>query len=317
MDVSPDPQLEHPPCALCGSHHAEDVYRRLADVRYGKPGTFTIVRCRECELCRLNPRPDPDSLRSFYDARRYVPFQADGRRQPRLRRFARNLLSVPYRARYGPLDALPAPPGSDCTMLDVGCGPGFRLEAMRRIGWHVWGVELDPTSGALAAERAGSPDRVIIESVTNARFDSGQFDLVTASHVLEHLQAPLEALGLIHDWLRPNGTLIVWVPNFGSFERRLFGRHWAGLDVPRHLYHYSLESLTTALEMSGFRMQGWRPQFQGSSLGDSVKQTLAALVGHSGGPPADGVVYEAFAALGWLLTSLGHAASVEVQAIRA
>ncbi len=308
--------LERASCALCGCEDAGAVYPGLADVRYGHAGTFAIVRCLNCGLCRLHPRPDPVSLRSFYDVRRYVPYQDVGRRQSSSRGLARNLLSLPYRARYGPLDAIPQPPAAGCRMLDIGCGPGFRLEAMRRIGWVVWGVELDATSAALAAERAGSAERVLIGPVTDARFARGHFDLVTASHVLEHLQAPLDALGLIHNWLRPHGQLIVWMPNFGSLERRVFGRHWAGLDVPRHLYHFSLESLETALRTSGFRLQSWRPQFQGSSLGDSVRQSLAALAGHSGGSPARGRAYEASAALGWLLAGLGNAASVEVRAVR-
>ncbi len=313
--MTPNLGLERASCALCGCSDTADVYPHLADVRYGHAGNFAIARCVNCGLCRLHPRPDPVSLRMFYDVRRYVPYQ-DVSRQSSSRGFARKILSLPYRSRYGALDALPPPAGSGRRMLDIGCGPGLRLEAMRRIGWVVWGVELDAGSAALAAERAGSTERVVTGSVADARFAPGDFDLVTASHVLEHLQAPLDALGLIHDWLRPHGQLIVWMPNFGSLERRIFGRHWAGLDVPRHLYHFSLKSLEAALQMSGFRLQSWRPQFQGSSIGDSTKRALAALVGHPGGPPAQGLAYEASAALGWLLAGLGNAASIEVRAVR-
>jgi SAM-dependent methyltransferase len=201
-------------------------------------------------------------------------------------------------------------------MLDIGCGIGIRLAQMRAKGWAVWGVEPNAFAAARAAERAGAPERVIAGPVETAAFAREQFELVTASHVLEHLASPLETLARVRAWLRPHGEFIVWAPNFSSLERRVFGPHWAALDVPRHLQHFSLGSLTVALAKSGFEVVSWRPQFQGSSLGDSVTQATTSLFRRPRRPPATGLTYEAFTALGWLLAGLGSGTAIEVRAVK-
>lgn len=259
-----DAELKRLACAFCGTRVADRIYGGLLDVRYGNSGTFGIVRCPSCGLCWLDPRPDPANVLDFYNGSRYVPFQDRRESRSRLRAVARSALSVPYEMRYGEIDSISG--GRGRAMLDIGCGTGHRLEAMGRAGWLVYGIEVDRDAAALAADRAGGRGHVLTGSVMAARFPAESFDLITLSHVLEHLYNPVSALRLIHQWLRPDGELVLWVPNFGSLERRIFGRHWAALDVPRHVTHFSLGTLSTALQIAGFCVRSWRPQLQGSSL---------------------------------------------------
>lgn len=77
------------------------------------------------------------------------------------------------------------------------------------------------------------------------------FDVIILFHVLEHLNAPMELLSRCARPLRRGGTLIIAVPNARSWQARLFGPMWFHLDVPRHLYHFSLGSLSHTLEAAG------------------------------------------------------------------
>ena len=80
-------------------------------------------------------------------------------------------------------------------------------------------------------------------------------------HVVEHLSQPDEVMSAIAGWLKPGGALFVTCPNFGSIERRWFGRYWPGLDVPRHLFHFTPETLRALAAKTGLELTGIRPQF--------------------------------------------------------
>ena len=85
---------------------------------------------------------------------------------------------------------------------------------------------------------------------------AASFDAVVLWHVLEHLTDPTKTLVEVERLLRPGGTLLVGVPNFGSFEARLCQDKWFHLDVPRHLAHFTPDSLVKALEQAGLRWCG-------------------------------------------------------------
>lgn len=257
--------IEFPACALCGSEDRVIVYGNAHDLLYGTPGYFDIVRCRECGLVYLCPRPTPECLGDYYPEQ-YGPFSLDSGVSP-VRAALRLVAQLPYCIRFG-RPTLTLRPFGRGRMLDVGCGGGAYLARMQALGWDVYGV--DPSEVAVRHARNMVGTRQVytgtIESLDAAVRD---FDLITMLHCLEHVPSPSSTLREAHDRLAPGGLLRILVPDVSGFEAKVFGRYWTGLDVPRHLYDFSGETLLALLDRTGFVIESWRPQFWPTSVGQS------------------------------------------------
>jgi SAM-dependent methyltransferase len=138
-------------------------------------------------------------------------------------------------------------------MLDVGCGAGRFARHWRGRGWHVDGIEPDPT-GAAAARQTG----MAVHQGTMADalpWDPGTFDAIMFNHSLEHTDSPVEDLEKARELLTPDGRVAITVPNFGSWQRRRFGHHWLQLDMPRHVTHFEGSTLAAALARAGLTVE--------------------------------------------------------------
>jgi SAM-dependent methyltransferase len=133
----------------------------------------------------------------------------------------------------------------------VGCGSGGALGVAQALGWHVAGVEVDE---AAAKKARRFSERVHVGDLLGARFEAGEFDVVTALHVLEHVPDPVGAVRRMLEWLAPDGLLIVEVPNAGGLGASLFGRAWSGLELPRHLSHFTPATLERVVGQAGGRV---------------------------------------------------------------
>ncbi len=137
-------------------------------------------------------------------------------------------------------------------VLDVGCGRGIMLAALRRLGYEARGQELN-ASAACHARRVLGLD-VSTGDFLVAVLEPDYYQAVIFWHSLEHFPDPAEALVRARALLRPGGVLAVAVPNFDSLQARLFGRHWFHLDLPRHYFHFGARSLQALLARHGFRV---------------------------------------------------------------
>lgn len=225
--------FETVPCANCGSTENNLQYT-LRDENYGYAGQFQIVTCANCDLTFLNPRPDEGTIGGFYPASADYSCFANRQAPPPLN------LDHPLIATAGIATG---------RLCDVGCGVGDFLLAAQLAGWEVAGVEPSGFARDVANERLG--DAVVQPSITDV---NGQFDIVTMWHVFEHVHDPPATLRQIGDILKPNGMVAIGVPNYGSAERRIFGRYWIALDAPRHLFHYTPRTLRMLVETAGFEV---------------------------------------------------------------
>lgn len=299
-------------CNLCGGTRFGVVYRHCPDRLHGFSGDHQLVRCRGCGLGQTNPRMDRESIALAYPPS-YGSFT---RAEPRggVVRLVRETARRLYEARWGPSELAPTSPTGD-RALDLGTGTGEALAALARAGWQAWGVEPDEQAAGLAARHSGlADDRLLVATAEMAEFPDDSFDLVVASHVIEHLHDPKAVLEKIHGWLDGDGRLILRCPNFGSLERRLFGRWWFALDLPRHLYHFSPATLRRMLEEAGYKVVGSRPQLQGMTLSGSVQHVVNALRSRPGDFRMNRLLYYVLFPLGTVLVLVGWSSYIEFEA---
>jgi SAM-dependent methyltransferase len=204
---------------------------------------FQVVECTDCELLRLEPRPSPEELAAFYpEDYWWTPDRsALGRLEELYRRVVLSehvRFVLPGVEERGPV-------------LDVGCGGGSFLAALRRRGIRVLGMDFSARA-AQVTWQSGTP--AVCATLENAPFPPASLGAVTLFHVLEHLAQPAEFLAAAHRLLIPDGRLYVQVPNAACWQFLLLGKHWNGIDIPRHLIHYRAEDLENLLEVAGFRV---------------------------------------------------------------
>jgi 2-polyprenyl-3-methyl-5-hydroxy-6-metoxy-1,4-benzoquinol methylase len=240
-------QIARPACPVCGSDGAS-LYAQLRDRLFAAPGLWSLVRCRNsaCALVWLNPAPSTTDLEQLYGSYYTHSEEAAGRAALRAARAVYRfcldallaligVLAQKRRARLMFLDR-----DAPATLADIGCGDGGFLKTMAQRGWQVTGVDFD--AAAVAVARGRGLDVTI--GTAQSLLQSGQrFDVVTASHVIEHLPDPEAFLSQCRSLLRPGGKIVVKTPNSASFGHRRYGRDWRGLEPPRHLQIFTPASL--------------------------------------------------------------------------
>jgi SAM-dependent methyltransferase len=145
------------------------------------------------------------------------------------------------------------PLSPDSKVLDAGCNNGnFLKELHARVGCRGFGIEMD----AAAVRRANAHPALTVEcgEIDERLPHDERYDLATLWHVLEHLPRPVETLRRLRRATKAGGHLVVAVPDSSGWTARLFGRVWFGHDAPRHLTHFTKETLCAALLAAG-----WRP----------------------------------------------------------
>jgi SAM-dependent methyltransferase len=185
---------------------------------------------------------------------------------------------------------------------------------MAPLGWRCFGCDVSET--ALGIARSRIPQAQLFNGgVESLPFAAGSFEAVTLWHTLEHLENPRRALERIYQMLAPRGRLIVALPNAQSMEARLFGRRWIEVDIPGHLFFFSIRNLKALLEVSGFRLVRVRPQVHPSTVSDSVGFLLDDLFGlqESRSRPA---LYRALFPIAAFSCAVGNWGCIEVTAQR-
>lgn len=249
-----------PACALCG-RDGELLYEGLSDDLLGAPGFWSMRRCSDegCGLLWLDPKPlETDLVKAYARYHTHTKTAPRGAMQWWLSfvnaacRQASRLLGAfselgEQRRRMKTMYLDGFSPGA---LLEVGCGGGRFLDRMRRAGWAVEGVELDPNAASRVQRKYGIP--VHTGTLAQVRYASDRFDVVAMSQVLEHAHNPIALLRECRRVLRPGGFLVLTTPNSRSQAHAMYGRHWRGLEPPRHLQVFTPEALERCAHLAGF-----------------------------------------------------------------
>jgi len=142
--------------------------------------------------------------------------------------------------------------GNVGTLLDIGAGTGDFLKIAKGHGWKVEGME--PNGHAADLAKAKGID--LKNSLKN--FSDQNFDVVTLWHVLEHIPDLEKTVSSLSKLVKKGGSLIIAVPNYKSYDARFYGAYWAAFDVPRHLWHFSRNSIEHLLT-GNFTLENVRP----------------------------------------------------------
>ena len=242
-------------CYLCG-RHGEVLYHGLTDRLFGAPGEWSFRKCTgsDCGLVWLDPRPTTADIGKAY-RHYYTHGPANHALQSRATRIIRAILHTVStyflglqceRRRYKRMYLDQTSPGR---LLEVGCGNGKRLARLQGLGWEVTGQEIDP----VAAEHVRTVKGIPVHLGPLETIESGEYDVVILSHVIEHVYDPVAMLTTCHRLLKKNGLLVVLTPNAASHGHRTFGAAWRGLEPPRHLHLFSNQTLSRIAQQAGFR----------------------------------------------------------------
>lgn len=220
-------------CPVCGLRDARE-WLRGPDRLHGRDEEYALVRCPACSLVWLSNPPEPAEMHLHYTDAYHKMISAAGR-DPQ--------------AHWGFRNQAVAQHKQSGALLDLGCSSGSFLEFMRSESWKLYGIEMSPEVARVAEER--SKAQVFVGDIIDAPFPRESFDVVTCFDVLEHLYEPRRVMARVGEWLKQGGIFYVLVPNVDSAEARVFGSYWHGLELPRHLFHYSPASLKFLADSAG------------------------------------------------------------------
>jgi len=243
-------------CNVCNSTQSEVLFQ-AKDYEHGIPGSWKIVRCSSCGLLAQDPLPAPSGIANFYPAS-YSAYNSDT---------IISWMSEAVFAQDARQISQLAP--KDVCILDVGCGNGRALLAMRGRGFRgLAGLEID-REAAQRAKQSGLDVRC--SELIDTDFADGSFDLIRMGHVIEHVLDPMATLHRAYRLLKPGGILMGETPNTDCLDWRIFKKYWGPLHVPRHIFIFDDRNLRQALQRANFvdietgfglRTVGWSASVQ-------------------------------------------------------
>jgi len=237
----------HKKCPLClSSNHS--AYLEAKDYFYsGKP--FGIHQCTDCGFLFTNPRPVDENLQDYYKSEKYLSHTDSND----------SFFSVLYRlvkhyALHQKLNIVRRFVRSG-TLLDIGCGTGDFIALAKEKQWVVRGVEQNENARILAQKKY----LAVLSSIDQLAILNERFDVITLWHVLEHLPDLHSTMKIISQKIKSDGTLLIALPNYSSWDAGHYGKYWAALDLPRHLYHFNRKTICALLSKYGFDLKSTFP----------------------------------------------------------
>jgi 2-polyprenyl-3-methyl-5-hydroxy-6-metoxy-1,4-benzoquinol methylase len=227
-------------CPVCGSTN-KNPFLACTDFTVSHE-TFQLHKCNQCSLVITSPRPFESEIAKYYLSDEYISHSGKSSgigffynkvRSHSLKWKGRIVLK--YR-------------NEKSSALDFGCGTGEFVQTLTNQKWNVIGVE--PSSIAREKALTLNPNK-IVESLNQV---NSTFEIITLWHVLEHIPDLNEKLKNLSQLLTLNGTLFIAVPNHTSYDAKHYQSYWAGYDVPRHLWHFSKQSMQTLVHNHGLKI---------------------------------------------------------------
>ena len=242
-------------CPCCGSNN---IKPQLVAKDYTVSNqSFDIWHCHNCTLRFTQNVPDEESIGTYYQSTNYVS-HSDTQEGLINKLYHKVRKKTLIQKSELIIDACKTANG---VLLDVGSGTGAFAQTMIEAGWKVTGLEPDDTARTVALNKFGLQ---LDDPKTLFDLTENTFDAITMWHVLEHVHNLHGYLDQYKKILKPEGKLIIAVPNYTSSDATSYQEYWAAYDVPRHLYHFSPESMTKLAALKGFKIEAYNPMWYDS-----------------------------------------------------
>lgn len=206
--------------------------------------TFDLYYNEEIDMLVTYPQPSLENLGKYYESVDYIS-HTDSKRSL----FEKAYHFVKSIALKNKLDLINSLQPSKGKILDIGAGTGDFLSVAKQNGWQTIGVEPSDKAKAIALKKEVS----FVEDT--AELENHSFDVITMWHVLEHVPDLDKQIKELKRLLKPNGSLIVAVPNFKSFDAKYYGTFWAAYDVPIHFWHFSKKAIKSLFEKERMELE--------------------------------------------------------------
>ena len=235
-------------CPICNSSKTSKAFDAVD--HFSTKETFPICDCTSCGFRFTNNFPSEDSIGRYYDSPDYIS-HSDSKTGliNRLYHFFRKQM---LKKKIDLVSKYVVPRQKDnIRLLDIGSGTGYFLNAAKERGYAVTGIEKDSNARDYAITNFGL-DVKDEQSLWALKDES--FDVITLWHVLEHLDNLNEVVDKIKSILKPNGVMILALPNHNSHDAKKYKGYWAAYDVPRHLWHFTPDSVEKLLSKHQFNI---------------------------------------------------------------
>lgn len=260
-------------CPVCG-HNQSELVRTCID-HYATKEKFEIFRCLNCGFQFTQNFPAEKCIDRYYDTKEYISHSNTNK----------GIINKLYHVVRSHMMKKKADIVKNNThssspwLLDFGCGIGFFLAEMDKRGWTVKGIEKNKVARQFAHTNFGVA--VSGPEIIN-QLDELSFGVVTMWHSLEHLEKLNETLKNINRLLVENGTLFIAVPNAASEDAVYYKEEWAAYDVPRHLWHFTPDTMRLLAKNNGFGIEKIYPMpfdaFYVSMLSEKYKKNKLSFV---------------------------------------
>lgn len=235
-------------CPLCKSGHFSN-FMVVKDHAVSLEA-FSICRCSSCNFLFTNPRPDQAHIQQYYESQNYISHKDKANNLTNILYKTVRIITIKQKIAW--LNQFAKPKGR---LLDFGCGTGYFLKAAEKDGWEVVGYEPNPDAAAIAIRQ----HHLTILHEYEALELSKKFDAICLFHVLEHIHDLDGTMQLLLGKLKKRGTLFVAVPNINAYDAQLYKENWAALDVPRHLYHFTSETMEKFASVNKLKIRTIKP----------------------------------------------------------
>lgn len=204
---------------------------------------FDLYHDEKLDMLITSPQPSLENLGKYYESVDYIS-HTDSKRSL-FEKAYHFVKTIALKNKLNLINSLQSNKGS---ILDIGAGTGDFLSVAKENGWHTIGVEPSEKAKAIAKKKG-----VSFVSETS-ELDNYSFDVISMWHVLEHVPNLENQIKELKRLLKPNGTLIIAVPNFKSFDAKHYGKFWAAYDVPIHFWHFSKTAIKILFEKEEMKL---------------------------------------------------------------